>query len=566
MMLTTLMNALRQVSTHEDAAKRMLDELLILTRRNLSEVAREEDLDRAEVLRATLHLRPELGYQGLIAVGHGGLEMDDVTLSTTAWGLVRQTRSAVAVDVEVGRYQYASGQILEFGSPSDDLGRETFRRMKRRRATHFVALPLRIPGDQFTGMVTIEVSCPDAAGGTFGLWSRSGAELQAVVDLAALYLDRLPLGTRTEDRGPLPAASPRMASVLELLRAFAPSPSPLLLLGESGTGKTWLARWCHSISPRAEGPCVVADLHHVPEAQAQVRLFGVVRGAYTDASEREGYVEQAEGGTLFIDEVSDLSPSLQLSLLRLLDEGRFQRMGETQDRSADIRIIASTNVDLAEAVTSGRFRQDLRYRLEMLPVQIPSLRDRIEEIPAWADRFLAEAHARSGGSGAAVLSADAARLLQQLPHEANLRGVQSLVERAYAMASRADASGTVRVGPEEVRRAHLQGSGRSSPARVLELLRDAAEAYLHARDTEDSAADNHLLDEAKGVFAAMVLRVALAQTGSPKEAARRLGFGSRVRGGNHLVTFRQFGKKLETLGERLGAPEGLWRSDLDRRS
>jgi len=564
-MLTALMNALQQAPNHEEAARRMLEDLLALTRRHLAVVAKEEDLEGAEVLRTTLHLRPELGYEGLIAVGHGDADLDDVTLSTTAWALVRRTRSAVAVDVEVGRYRHASGQLLEPGPTVEDLGRDTLRRMKRRRATHFVALPLRLPGDQFLGMVTVEVSCPDAAGTTFGLWARCGTELQSHVDLGALYLDRLPLGQPTNDTGPLPAASPRMASVLEMLRAFADSGSTLLLLGESGTGKTRLARWCHEISPRASGPFVVADLHHVPEAQAQARLFGVTRGAFTDATERQGYVEQANGGTLFIDEVSELSPALQLSLLRLLDEGCYQRMGEIQDRVTDIRIIASTNVDLTEAVARGTFRQDLRYRLEMLPVQIPPLHDRIEEIPAWAERFLADAHDRSNGVEPPTLSADAARLLQQLPHEGNLRGVRSLVERAYALSSRT--SGATRLGADEIRRAHAQGVGRSSPARVLELLRDAAEALLHARglDTRHDV-EPQLFEETKGVFPGMVLKVALSQMGDAKEAARRLGFGARIRGGNHLETFRSFGKRLEDLGRRLGAPEALWRSDLDPRT
>lgn len=558
-MLSELLERLTRSSTHEDAAQALLTTLLDLVDTRLTMFTREHDLERGVALRAFLHYRPELGYRGFVSVARPGGPEDDVLLSTTAWTLVRRTRRTVCVDVEVGRYSTAAGEILQL-EDGESTGNGTFQRLKQRRATHFLALPVGAPRDQFLGMVTVEISCPDAAGTSFAFWSDGEVEFRRLVELAALYLDRLPMrglapsATSDRDRGPLPAVSPRMAGVLSTLRAFSTSASTLLLLGESGTGKTTLARWCHSLSQRRDGPFVVASLYQVPEDQAQALLFGVARGAYTGAQPRTGYVEEAEGGTLFIDEVGDLSPPLQLSLLRLLDERRYQQLGETREREANIRVIASTNVDLEQAVRERRFRSDLRFRLEALPVEIPPMRERLEEIGAWGALFLDEVHARGGRAGAVELSAGAVDVIRQLPLEGNLRTVRVLVERAYAFAALdVGEDGLVRVSDADVRRAATLRPGGGG-AGVMDLLQDAAEAYLARGDGS--------LEDLRGVFEGMVLWAALRRGGEPKGIARQLGFGSRVRGGNHLDTFRRYGAHLEAFARACGAPLGRWTIDL----
>ena len=564
-MLESLLGALQRTSTHEEATKVTLNHILQVTETHLAAIAKREDLEGAEVLRATHHDRPDLAYRGLVVVQRRGAPEDDLLPSTTAWELVRRHREPVAVDVEVGQYAEPNGKVVDLETSLQALESDTFRRMKKRRATHFLALPVRLPPDQFRGMVTVEIGCTDAAGGTTDLWSGCRNELQAIVDLAALFLDRLPLSMQATENGPLPAAAPRMAHTLETLAAFAPMPSPLLLLGESGTGKTRLARWCHEQSQYNGGDFVVAELYQFPEDQARARLFGVEKGAFTGAIPRRGYIEEAEGGTLFIDEIGELTPALQLSLLRLVDEKRFQRMGDNCDREANLRIIACTNADLTKAVQEGRFRHDLWHRLSSLAVEIPPMRERIVEIPAWGARFLEEIHKRSGSQGTATLAADAARWLQQTPSDGNLRGIRALVERAYAFAlSNAGDDEPIVVGVEEVQLAAEQ-STRSLKNSMLESLRNAAEAFLMEQETRGE--DDRLeLDVLRGAFAGMVVRAALERTGDSREVARKLGLGARVKGGNHLDTFRRLTSRLEQLGQWVGTADDLWPRELPRRN
>ncbi|MEQ1565282.1 MAG: sigma 54-interacting transcriptional regulator [Myxococcota bacterium] len=553
-MLPALIETLSTVANREAAAQTLLTTLLDAVEARLPQFLAEHDLEGGKALRAMLHLRPELGYRGLVSAARSS-GPEDVLQSTTAWSLVRRTRSAVCVDVEVGQYTDIEGAVLKLEVPSEDFGSETFRRLKARSSTHFLAMPVRLPEDEFLGMVTVEIGCPDAAGTPFSFWAERAGDLQVLVDVAALFLERLRPAVPTSPRAigdPLPAVSARMAGVLETLRAFATSEATLMLLGESGTGKTTLAHWCHTLSPRRNGPFVVAGLYQVPTDQAQALLFGVVQGAYTGSRERAGYVEEAEGGTLFIDEVGDLSPAMQLSLLRLLDARRYQRMGETRERVANIRVIAATNVDLGRAAREGRFRSDLRYRLESLPVEIPPLRERLDEIGAWAALFLDEVHQRGGHPGTAELAPEAESALRTLPLEGNLRAVRVLVERAHAFARiAATEDGRVRILAADVRRAAgIQSSSGPGP---MELLQAAAEAYL---------ARGGSLEAVKDVFPGMVLWVALQQEGDAKRVARRLGFEYRIRGGNHLDTLRRYGAKLQQLAESCGAPPDRWRLGL----
>jgi two-component system response regulator AtoC len=183
--------------------------------------------------------------------------------------------------------------------------------------------------------------------------------------------------------------SPAMQSVFELARTAARSNSTILVLGESGSGKEVLARAVHGESPRADGPFVAVSCAALTESLLESELFGHEKGAFTGAiSRRKGKFEAAHGGTLFLDEVGDIGPKLQLDLLRVLEERRFHRVGGNEPIEVDVRIIAATNRDLRRAAREGKFREDLFYRLNVIPILIPPLRDRREDIPLLVETFV----------------------------------------------------------------------------------------------------------------------------------------------------------------------------------
>ncbi|MEM7606825.1 MAG: sigma 54-interacting transcriptional regulator, partial [Myxococcota bacterium] len=189
-------------------------------------------------------------------------------------------------------------------------------------------------------------------------------------------------------RSEMIADSPAMKRVLELSARVATSDAAALITGESGSGKGELARHIHALSERASGPLLAQNCAVIPEGLIESVLFGHVRGAFTGADEdRAGLFEAASGGTLFLDEIAEASPALQGALLRVVQEGRVRRVGDSQDRSVDVRILSATNASLERAVREGRFRQDLFFRLAVLQLEVPSLRDRPEDLRALVARW-----------------------------------------------------------------------------------------------------------------------------------------------------------------------------------
>ncbi len=228
--------------------------------------------------------------------------------------------------------------------------------------------------------------------------------------------------------------SPAMQAVFELARSAARSNSTILILGESGTGKEVLARAVHAESPRASGPFVDVSCAALTESLLESELFGHERGSFTGATgRRKGKFEVAHGGTLFLDEVGDIGPKLQLDLLRVLEERRFHRIGGNEAIEVDVRIIAATNKDLKKAVAAGTFREDLFYRLDVIPITLPPLRERKEDIPLLVDRFLerlgVELKRPLEGVSAAALEA----LLAQ-PLRGNVRELKNVLERGAVVA------------------------------------------------------------------------------------------------------------------------------------
>lgn len=244
------------------------------------------------------------------------------------------------------------------------------------------------------------------------------------------------LESRLKESAPeidLESDSPKIRALLETAARAAVSNVPVLLRGETGTGKTVLARTIHSLSPRRTHPFVVVNCPTLSEELLASELFGHTRGAFTGAiRDQPGRVEAAEGGTLFLDEIGEIAPSLQAKLLRFLEEKQFERLGENRTRSADVRMITATNRDLEEDVRSGRFREDLLYRLNVIDLQLPPLRERPEDIVRLARRFLLF-FAKSARRQPQELSPEAEDALKSYSWPGNIRELKNAIERTVIL-------------------------------------------------------------------------------------------------------------------------------------
>jgi DNA-binding NtrC family response regulator len=232
----------------------------------------------------------------------------------------------------------------------------------------------------------------------------------------------------------LVSQSAAMQKVFELAGTAAKSASTILVLGESGTGKELLARAVHAESPRAGGPFVAVSCAALTESLLESELFGYEKGAFTGAAtQRRGKFELAQRGTLFLDEIGDVSPKLQMDLLRVLEDRRFYRVGGTQPLHADVRFIAATNRDLRKAVQQGQFRDDLYYRLNVIAITLPPLRERREDIPLLAEHFIERLRAETGRK-VLGLSREALEVLQAHDWPGNVRELRNALERAVVVA------------------------------------------------------------------------------------------------------------------------------------
>ena len=230
------------------------------------------------------------------------------------------------------------------------------------------------------------------------------------------------------------ANSSAMREVIHLMTRVAPSTATVLICGESGTGKELAADAIHRLSPRKDGPLVKVSCAALPETLLESELFGHERGAFTGALDRRrGRFEVADGGTIFLDEIAQLSPAMQVKLLRVLEDGRFERLGSSDTRQADVRILAATNASLKEAVERGGFRDDLYYRLNVITVHIPPLRERSQDIPLLADHFL-HLYCERNGRTMLGITRDALDSLCNFSWPGNVRELENVIERAVVLA------------------------------------------------------------------------------------------------------------------------------------
>jgi two-component system, NtrC family, response regulator PilR len=232
--------------------------------------------------------------------------------------------------------------------------------------------------------------------------------------------------------------SPKMLALYEVLEKVAPTKTNVLITGESGTGKELVAKAIHYNSPRKEKPFVTLNCGAIPETLIESELFGHMKGAFTDAiATKKGLFEVADEGTIFLDEISELPLMMQVKLLRVLQDREFKRLGGTEDIRVDVRIIAATNKDLERAVKEKRFREDLYYRLNVIQVKLPSLRERREDIPLLATHFL-KRYSQELNKNIASISPGALQLLLNYEYPGNVRELQNIIERAVALGTESE--------------------------------------------------------------------------------------------------------------------------------
>jgi DNA-binding NtrC family response regulator len=261
--------------------------------------------------------------------------------------------------------------------------------------------------------------------------------VQKALALRALLVENLVLKHQVRDqftRLQVIGSSPTWHQICELVRQAAPARATVLITGESGTGKELIASLLHRLSPRADSPFIVLNTAALPATLLEAELFGYEKGAFTGALQRKlGYFELANRGTLFLDEIGDMPPEVQAKLLRVLQDGTFQRVGGTQTLQVDVRVVAATNKELAREVTAGTYRQDLYYRLNVINVALPPLRERRPDIPLLAAHFLRK-YAEENQKQVTAIQHEALQRLQAYRWPGNVRELENVMERAVVLA------------------------------------------------------------------------------------------------------------------------------------
>jgi transcriptional regulator with GAF, ATPase, and Fis domain len=241
--------------------------------------------------------------------------------------------------------------------------------------------------------------------------------------------------SKAVDRGEIVGRSDIMQEVFRLVEQVAPARSTVLITGESGTGKELIAKAIHEASTRAGRPFVTVNSSNIPSELLESELFGHTRGAFTGAiAAKKGLFEVADGGSIFLDEIGDIPPETQVRLLRVIQEREFTPLGDTTPRRVDVRIIAATNIDLKEAVRQGGFREDLYYRLAVVPIELPPLRDRREDILPLAQHFIEKYNEENARRVSEQLAPEVLALLESYSWPGNVRELENTVERAVVIA------------------------------------------------------------------------------------------------------------------------------------
>jgi DNA-binding NtrC family response regulator len=613
--IVSMISRLIAASCFEDAATALLQAMLALAEtklasgeyawsaaspRSSSSRSRAPSASAGRLLRGVVHLRPEAGYQHLFGIQHpGGAPVEGTGYLTSAnvWRWVAEHRCSVSIDVQLGtihpwlrdpaaapdggrQESETRGQEPAAGAPGD----ATRERMLDRDATHVHVVPLRAPSGAIDGMVTLEASCKAAIGDDL-LWESACEPLAVLAGVAAPYLAALP--PRPAASSPrtdafLPVVGATTSSLVDLLCIFARQEETILIGGPTGAGKSRLARFCHERSTRCGQPFETLDLLGVPEELQMAELFGWKRGAFTGAvRDSAGALARAAQGTLFVDEVDKLSLKAQAGLLRVLEERRYRPIGdEAGERRADVRFVIGTNADLRGAVRAGRFREDLFYRINVLPVRLPPLSERLDELPAWADYMLRRRHdearasgdptptppqggARNGGEqraersrgslargeGAVRLAPEAVKLLVGMPWPGNLRQLDNILRRAYVLALADRGAGALVLDHRHVERALAYEGHADTGALIAQLWRAAKSFVQEAELRSDSGAPLSL--DACEALRGLVLAAAVQRRGRD-EAFVLFGQQLLVKNRNHRRALRRELDRVRELVREIG--------------
>ena len=312
--------------------------------------------------------------------------------------------------------------------------------------------------------------------------------------------------SKAVDRGEIIGRSDVMQEVFRLVEQVAPARSTVLITGESGTGKELIAKAIHESSPRATRPFVTVNSSNIPSELLESELFGHTRGAFTGAvAAKKGLFEVADGGSIFLDEIGDIPPETQVRLLRVIQEREFTPLGDTTPRRVDVRIIAATNIDLKDAVRQGTFREDLYYRLSVVPIELPPLRDRREDILPLAQHFIRKYNEENGRIVAEQVAPDVLALLESYSWPGNVRELENAIERAVVIAP-----------GDEITKECLRPE-ISDPQSIVTTSHDgASNAAVH-----DIARGVNFYEEVRR-FEVDLIRRALEQTGGHQSRAARL--------------------------------------------
>jgi DNA-binding NtrC family response regulator len=312
--------------------------------------------------------------------------------------------------------------------------------------------------------------------------------------------------SREVDRGAIIGRSDIMQEVFRVVEQVAPARSTVLITGESGTGKELIAKAIHEASPRNSRSFVTVNSSNIPSELLESELFGHTRGAFTGAvAAKKGLFEVADGGSIFLDEIGDIPPETQVRLLRVIQEREFTPLGDTAPRRVDVRIIAATNIDLKEAVRQGMFREDLYYRLSVVPIELPPLRDRRQDILPLAQHFIRKYNEENGRKVSEHIAPEVLSLLENYSWPGNVRELENAIERAVVIAP----------GDDITREC---------------LRREIADPQAAAAVARDSAGASSGIDVGRGVnfydevrrFEIDLIRRALDQTGGHQSRAARL--------------------------------------------
>ena len=539
----------------DEAAEKTLVAMLTVAEEHL---ALSPLAGKGRLLRGMLHLRPDDGYQRLFGIEHPDGERVEGTgylTSANVWRWVSEHRTAVSIDVKMSMLRT---WLPEGASEPEKLrtstglpGAETRKRMIAREVTHVYVVPLRIPPrGNVIGMISLEAQL-QAAPGTDFIWGDCRTALDLIASVAAPYLHMLPLAPNAElpTDSLAPVISPCTASMMRILSVFSQQEETLLLNGATGVGKSRLARWCHAQSPRRDQAFETVRLLSVPDDLQMAEFMGWRRGAFTGAvRDTPGALARAAKGTLYIDEIDKLSLKAQAGLLHVLEDRRYRPLGDNEgEQRVDVRFIVSTNVDLYAAVRAGRFREDLYYRINVLPVRLPTLEERLDELPAWAEYMFHRRHLEAGGAGTPRITQEAMELLRRTPWPGNLRQLDNIVRRGFAvmLADRGDSASHPTLLRQHVEQA-LGYEPRPETRGLVQSMWQVAHAFVDEVERREGSTSRLPLDLADA-FRGLVLGAAIERRQGRDAGFLLLDQAALLRSRNHHRVLRRELEKVRAL-------------------